>query len=39
MNLFCELNQQDIEIVVITHETEVAAQAQRQISIRDGLIV
>lgn len=39
MNLFKSLNQQDITIVVITHELEVATQAKRQISIRDGVIV
>ena len=39
MNLFHDLNQQDITILVITHETEVAAQAKRQIHVQDGLIV
>ncbi|MEO0824569.1 MAG: ABC transporter ATP-binding protein [Cyanobacteria bacterium J06639_16] len=39
MALFHELNQQDITIVIITHETEVAAQAKRQIRIQDGLVI
>lgn len=39
MNLFQELNQQDITIIVITHETEVADQAKRKIHIQDGLVV
>lgn len=39
MNLFQTLNQQDITIVVITHELEVATQAQHRITISDGQIV
>ncbi|ABW30005.1 macrolide export ATP-binding/permease protein, putative [Acaryochloris marina MBIC11017] len=39
MNLFQTLNQQDITIVVITHELEVATQAQRRITICDGQIL
>lgn len=39
MTLFHDLNQQNITIVLITHETAVAAQAQRQVRIQDGLVM
>ncbi|MEI6327121.1 MAG: ABC transporter ATP-binding protein [Candidatus Roizmanbacteria bacterium] len=39
MRLFTELNTQDkITIVVVTHESDIAARAQRQIKMKDGQI-
>ena len=38
MNLFKELHQNGQTIIIITHEEEIANQAQRVITIRDGLI-
>jgi putative ABC transport system ATP-binding protein len=38
LGLFKQMNAQGITIVVITHDPEVAAQAQRTIWIRDGVI-
>lgn len=38
LRLFAELNEQGITVVMITHDPEVAAKAQREIWIRDGLI-
>ena len=38
MNAFQELNQKGHTIILITHEPEIAAFAQRIISIRDGII-
>lgn len=40
MKLLTQLNAQDkITIVVVTHESDVAARARRQIHMRDGIIV
>ncbi len=39
MDLFAELNENGITIIIITHEAEVAARAQRSVWLRDGLIV
>lgn len=39
MNLFRKLNQASITIVVITHETDIAAFAKRTIHLQDGQIV
>ena len=38
MNLFTNLHQQGQTIILITHEIEVANQAERIISIKDGKI-
>lgn len=39
MNLFDQLHQQNIAIVLITHDLAIADRTQRKIQIRDGLIV
>jgi putative ABC transport system ATP-binding protein len=39
MNLFTDLNQQGITIVIITHAPEVAAQTNQTINLQDGQIV
>jgi len=39
MQLFCELNEEGITVVVVTHEPEVAEYARRVIVFRDGHIV
>ncbi len=39
MSIFRQLNDEGRTIVLITHEAEVAAQARRQIHVRDGRIV
>jgi putative ABC transport system ATP-binding protein len=39
MELFADLNHQDIAIVIITHEPEIAAQTHRKIVMQDGSIV
>ncbi len=39
MQLFTRLNQQGITIIMVTHEADVAAHANRRITFRDGLII
>lgn len=39
MNLFDQLHQQQIAIVLITHDLAIADRTQRKIQVRDGLIV
>ena len=39
MDLFSELNRAGITIVLVTHETDIAAYARRQVRFLDGLIV
>jgi len=39
MRIFCDLNREGITVVLVTHENDIAAFAQRQVRFRDGLIV
>lgn len=39
MNLFKELNQEDVTLILVTHEHEVASQTRRIIQMKDGKII
>ena len=39
MELFCELNQQGMTVVVVTHDPDVARYAQRKVLFKDGNVV
>lgn len=39
MKILCELNQQGITVIMVTHENDMAAYAQRRILFEDGCIV
>jgi len=39
MEIFASLNRHGITVILVTHETDIAAYAQRRIVFRDGLIV
>ena len=39
LNLFLELNQEGVTLILVTHEQEIAQQAKRIIQMRDGKII
>jgi putative ABC transport system ATP-binding protein len=39
MEIFTTLNRQEITIILVTHESDIAAHARRRIVFRDGLVV
>lgn len=38
LELFCSLHKEGRTVVIVTHETEIAASAERIVVLRDGLI-
>jgi len=39
LNLFLELNQEGVTLILVTHEQEIAQQAKRIMQMRDGKII
>ncbi|QOR36618.1 ABC transporter ATP-binding protein [Clostridium sp. 'deep sea'] len=39
MNLFCELNDEGVTIIIVTHEDDVAEYTKRVVTLRDGEII
>ncbi len=39
MGIFQQLNQRGITIIMVTHEQDIAAYAQRNVMMRDGMIL
>jgi putative ABC transport system ATP-binding protein len=39
MGIFQQLNERGITIIMVTHEQDIAAYAQRNVMMRDGLIL
>ena len=39
MSLFHELNDEDVTLILVTHETEIAQQAKRIIQMKDGRVI
>jgi putative ABC transport system ATP-binding protein len=39
LKLFHELNAEGLTLVIVTHDPDVAAEANRRVAFRDGLIV
>jgi putative ABC transport system ATP-binding protein len=39
MAIFQQLNERGITVIMVTHETDIAAYAQRNVIMRDGLIL
>jgi putative ABC transport system ATP-binding protein len=39
MQLLSDLNRQGITIIIVTHEPDIAAQTQRTIHVKDGLVI